>query len=98
MEGVVTLAFSVSLREPGRVDARLVSQNNGMELTDFGLSIEGSSVVLVTVDGVNDVKTEVRVTRGGAISGRICYGRRARTTLRGCASANRPNSCVVFCS
>ena len=61
--------YYVDVDEPG-----VVSQTNGIELTDFGLSIEDSSVVLVTVDGVNEVKTEVRVTRGGAITGRISYG------------------------
>ena len=56
------------------VDARgIVSQTNAVSLTDLGLSIEEASVALVNVDGVNDVRTEVRVTRGGAITGRVAY-------------------------
>ena len=53
--------------------AGIVSLSNGVSFTNLGFSIEESSLTQVTVDGTGDVKTEIRVTRGGAISGRISY-------------------------
>ena len=56
------------------VDARgIVAPTNGISFTDMGFSIEESGVTLVTVDGTNDVKTEIRAIRGGALSGRVSY-------------------------
>lgn len=56
------------------VDARgIVAPTNGISFTDMGFSIEESGVTLVTVDGTNDVKTEIRAVRGGSLTGRVSY-------------------------
>jgi hypothetical protein len=51
----------------------VISLRNGVSFTDLGYSLDGSSLALITVDGTNDVKTEVRAVRGAVISGRISY-------------------------
>ena len=56
------------------VDARgIVGPTNGISFSDMGFSIEESGVTLVTVDGTNDVKTEIKAIRGGTLTGRISY-------------------------
>lgn len=67
-QGVPAGTYYVDVDVPG-----IVSQSSGVGFSDFGLTIEETNVALVTVDGVNDVKTEVRVIRGGAITGRVSY-------------------------
>ena len=52
----------------------VVSLAKGVSFTDLGFSMEDSSMALVTVDGANDVKTEVRAIRGAVMTGRISYG------------------------
>src|SRR5690349_11398167 len=54
--------------------AGVISLANGVSFTELGFSIEDSSVALVTVDGTNEVKTEVRAIRGAVVTGRISYG------------------------
>jgi hypothetical protein len=57
------------------VDANgIVSRANGMSFSNLGFSVDEAMLQQVTVDGDNDVKTEIRVTRGGAITGRISCG------------------------
>jgi len=68
-QGVAAGTYYIEVDAPG-----IVSLSNGVSFTDFGFSIEDSSLTLVTVDGDNDVKTEVRAVRGAVISGRISYG------------------------
>ena len=52
----------------------VVSLDNGVSFTDLGFSVDDSGLTLVTVDGDNEVKTEVRAVRGAVIAGRIAYG------------------------
>ena len=51
----------------------VLSVTNGISFTELGYGIDSSSLTLVTVDGDNDVKTEVRAVRGAVISGRVSY-------------------------
>ena len=68
-QGIPAGTYYIEVDAPG-----IVSQSSGVSLTDFGFRMEESGLPLITVDGSNDVKTEIRATRGGAISGRISYG------------------------
>lgn len=67
-QGVPAGTYYVDVQAPG-----IVSPGNGVSFTNLGFSIEESSLNQVTVDGTSDVQTEIRVIRGGAISGRISY-------------------------
>jgi hypothetical protein len=67
-QGVAAGTYYIDVDVPG-----IISPRNGQSLTQLGYSRDESSLPLVTVDGSNEVKTEIRVTRGGAITGRISY-------------------------
>ncbi len=67
-QGVPAGTYYVEVDAPG-----VLSSSNSYSLTDLGFSVEDTNLTLVTVDGTNDVKTEVRATRGGTITGRISY-------------------------
>jgi hypothetical protein len=60
--------YYVDVEAPG-----IVSLSNGVSFTNFGFSIEEAGLTQVTVDGSNDLKTEVKVIRGGVITGRVAY-------------------------
>ncbi|HET6978334.1 MAG TPA: carboxypeptidase-like regulatory domain-containing protein [Pyrinomonadaceae bacterium] len=51
----------------------VLSSNNGRSFSDFGFSVEDTNPTLVTVDGANEVKIDVKAIRGGTITGRISY-------------------------
>lgn len=67
-QGVPAGTYYLEVDAPG-----LVTTSNSFSFTDLGFSVDDAGLVLVTVDGVNDVKTEVRAVRGAAISGRVSY-------------------------
>ena len=67
-QGVPAGTYYVDVQAPG-----VVSLLNGVSFTDLGYTADDSSLTLVTVDGTNDVKTEIRAVRGAVISGRISY-------------------------
>jgi hypothetical protein len=67
-QGVAAGTYYVEVDAPG-----ILSSTNAVSYTEFGFSIEDPNQTTVTVDGTNDVKTEIRVTRGGVITGRISY-------------------------
>jgi hypothetical protein len=68
-QGVPAGTYYIDVDSPG-----IISLRNGSSFTDLGYSLDDSSLALVTVDGTNDVKTEVHAVRGAVISGRISYG------------------------
>lgn len=67
-QGVPAGTYYIDVDAPG-----VLSLTNGISFTDLGYGVDNSSLSLVTVDGDNDVKTEVRAVRGAVISGRISY-------------------------
>ena len=67
-QGVPAGTYYIEVEMPG-----IISLRNGVSFTDLGYTADDASLTLVTVDGTNDVKTEVRAVRGGVISGRISY-------------------------
>src|SRR5262249_50686893 len=52
---------------------RMLVNRFSMKVCFAVASIEESSLALVTVDGANDVKTEVRAVRGAVLTGRVSY-------------------------
>jgi hypothetical protein len=67
-QGLPVGTYYIEVDAPG-----IISLRNGVSFTDIGFTVENSSLTLVTVDGVNDVKTEIRAVRGGVITGRVSY-------------------------
>lgn len=67
-DGVPAGTYYIEVNAPG-----VLSSNNGKSFTEFGFSVEDTNPTLVTVDGTNEVKTEVKAIRGGVITGRISY-------------------------
>jgi hypothetical protein len=67
-EGVPAGTYYIDVEAPG-----IVTPMNGVSFSEFGFSIDESSLALVTVDGDNDVKTEVHAVRGAVITGRVSY-------------------------
>src|ERR1051325_9371028 len=57
-QGVPAGTYYIDVDSPG-----IISLRNGSSFTDLGYSLDHSSLALVTVDGHNDVKTEVHAVR-----------------------------------
>lgn len=67
-QGVPAGTYYIDVDAPG-----VINQRQRFSFTDVGFSVADAGLTLVTVDGVNDMKTEVRAARGAVISGRISY-------------------------
>ena len=60
--------YYIDVEAPG-----IVSFNNGVTFTDLGFGVDVTNLQTVIVDGTNEVKTDLRVKRGGVITGRVSY-------------------------
>jgi hypothetical protein len=67
-EAVPAGTYYVDVEAPG-----VVSLASGVSFSNLGFSIDEEMLQQVTVDGNSDIKTEIRVTKGATIAGRISY-------------------------
>lgn len=68
--------YYVDVDAPG-----VLSLTSGFSFSNFGYSFDGSVLRQITVDGLKDIKTEIRVERGATINGRISYADGEPATL-----------------
>ncbi len=67
-QGVAAGTYYIEVEAPG-----ILAFTNGTSFSEFGFGLEATNLQTVTVDGTNEVKTEIRVRRGGVLTGRVSY-------------------------
>lgn len=75
-QGLAAGTYYIEVEAPG-----ILAFTNGTSFTEFGFGLEATNLQTVTVDGTNDVKTEVRVRKGGVLTGRVSYADGEPATL-----------------